>query len=390
MSTSADVVIVGGGGIGSSVAYFLSLYQPHLRIVVFERDPTYSRASTALAAGGIRQMFSTEENILMSQFGYRFLEDAAEVLAVQGDRPALGVKPVPYLRLLPAGARSRVEEQVELQRHCGARPEFVEQPDLTRRFPWLNPEGVAFAVIGGGGEGVFDPLLLLHALCRKAIDQGAEFRTGEVTGFERGADGLITAVTLAGGATVECGRVVNAAGPRAGAVAALAGFELPVIPAKGHTYAFAPRRHVRELPVVFDHVSGFNFMPRADFYQASWPTQGQTRSADDFEADEGVFEQHVAGALTHRAPAFGAVTLLRSWVGHIELNTFDGNAVLGPHPECANFIFANGFSGHGGQHIPAAGRAIAELIAWGEYRAIDLSRFSYRRILENRPLHEAL
>lgn len=388
MPRAADVVIVGGGGVGSAIAYFLSRLEPRLRIVVYERDPTYAQASTALAAGGIRQMFSTPENIWMSQFGFSFIEGAADELAVDGERPDLGLKRESYMRLAAAGAREEIETQVELQRSCGAHPTVLEQQELADRFPWLNTEDVSFAVLGGGGEGVFDPYGLLQALRRKAINQGVEFRAAEVVSVDRAADGAATAVRTADGARQACGLVVNAAGPRAAAVAALAGLELPVRPLKAHTFAFRAQTPVLGCPIVLDHVSGFNFKPEGALFLAAWPREAEPRDADDFEPDEALFEAEVWPALAHRVPAFEAVKLIRAWVGHIEWNTFDGNPVLGPHPECGNFFFAAGFSGHGAQHIPAAGRGMAELLAHGQYRSLDLSRFGYGRLVQNRPLRE--
>lgn len=383
----ADVVIIGGGGIGSAIAYFLSLYAPERRVLVLERDPSYAQASTALAAGGVRQMFSTPENVRMSQFGLAFIQGAADTLAVDGDRPDLGLKRESYMRLLPEAMRDEVMGQVEMQRSLGARPQVLERGELADRFPWLNVEDVGFAVLGGGGEGVFDPYGLLQALRRKAISQGVEYRVGEAVGLEV-EGGAVTAVRLADGGREPCGVVVNAAGPRAAAVAAMAGLDLPVRPLKAHTFAFRAQTPVERCPVTLDQVSGFNFKPEGSFFLAAWPRDSEPDNPDDFTPDESLFEREVWPALAHRSPSFEAVRLARAWIGHIEWNAFDANPVLGPHPELTNFIFANGFSGHGAQHLPAAGRGIAERILWGAYRTLDLSRFGYERIVENRPLRE--
>lgn len=386
--SAADVVILGGGGVGSSVAYFLSALAPELKIVVCERDTTYAHASTTLAAGGVRQMFSTPENVLMSQFGLAFVRSAADLLAVGDHVPELGLKDESYLRLLPESARAVAEEQVEMQRGLGARPQVLDTGGLKDRFPWMNVEDVGLGVLGGGGEGVFDPYALLQALRRKAISQGARYVTGEVVGLERDAGGAVVAVKLADGETIACGLVVNAAGPRAAAVAAMAGLELPVRAMKGHTFAFKARTPIKGLPVTLDQVQGLNVKPEGDLFLAGWPREAAPEHPDDFGVDHALFEAEVWAALAHRVPAFEAVKLTSAWVGHIEWCDFDGNPVLGPHPQVANFIFANGFSGHGVQHIPAAGRGIAELILFGDYRSIDLSRFGYRRLVENRPLRE--
>jgi glycine/D-amino acid oxidase-like deaminating enzyme len=389
MSETADVVIVGGGGIGSSIAYFLTLARPDLKVVVCEQDPTYARASTTLAAGGIRQMFSTPENVLMSQFGFAFVQQASEALAIGGDRPELGLKIESYMRLCAEDSRATVLAQVEMQRRLGAKPDVLERAELAARFPWLSIDGVGFAVLGGGGEGVFDPYAMLQALRRKAISQGAQFRNARVTGFQKAA-GRITAVELDGGEQIACATVVNASGPRARPVAAMAGLDLPVRPLKAHTFAFKSQTPIADCPVVLDHVGGFNFKPEGDLFLAAWPRETEADGPDDFDVDHELFEAAVWPALAERVPRFETIKLMRAWIGHIEWNAFDGNPVLGPHPACANFIFANGFSGHGVQHVPAAGRAIAELLAHGEYRTLDLSRLGYQRLLDNAPLQEAV
>lgn len=387
---AADVVIVGGGGIGSSIAYFLTHFDPRLRVVVCERDATYAHASTTLAAGGIRQMFSTPENVRMSQFGLAFVRSAAETLAVGDHIPALGLKDEPYLRVLPEAAQETARAQVDMQRVLGANPSILDAGALKDAFPWMNVDDVGFGVLGGGGEGVFDPYAMLQALRRKAICQGAVYVAGAVVGLDRQGQGPIRGVTLDDGATIACGRVVNAAGPRAAAVAAMAGLALPVRALKGHTFAFRSQTPIAGFPVMLDQVQGLNIKAERDLFLASWPLETEPDHPDDFEVDHHLFEAQVWERLAHRVPAFEAVKLVRAWVGHIEWNTFDGNPVLGPHPELANFIFANGFSGHGVQHIPAAGRAIAELLAFGSYRTLDLSRLGYQRLIDERPLREMI
>lgn len=377
---ASDIVIVGGGGIGSAVAYFLMrLAGPTLRVLVYERDPTYAQASTTLAAGGIRQQFSTPENVLMSQFGYAFMAAAAKDLAIDGDAPEVGLKPLSYLRLAPDKDVDTIKAQVEMQQGLGATPRLLDRDGLARLYPWMNVEDVALGVLGGAGEGVFDPYGLLQALRRKAIALGAVFETGEVTAIERDGSGRVAAVRLADGRRTTCGRLVNAAGPRAGGVARLAGLDLPVMAVKASTFAFRLPQPL-DCPVVLDHVQALQFKPEGPIYIAARPRESDVADPD-FEVDHAMFEDLVWPALVHRSAAFESLKLMRAWAGHIEWNTFDGNPVLGAHPDCTNFIFANGFSGHGAQHLPAAGRAIAELITYGEFRTLDLSRFGYERLL---------
>lgn len=391
MSGNPDIVIVGGGGIGSAIAYFLTRESSAPSVRVYERDPSYARAATTLAAGGIRQMFSTPENVRMSQYGFEFLTSSRNALAVDGAAPDFGLQPCPYLRLLAEESRDPARAQLELQRRLGAQSHWLEHTELAAMFPWLRTDDVACAILGGAGEGVFDPHSLLQALRRKAVAQGAGFMKAQVVGFERDhRPGAITGVLLNDGTRCSCGRVVDAAGPAAGAVAAMAGLELPVAPIKALTFAFRAQTPITDCPIVLDHVSGLNFKPEGQTFLVGWTGGSDPVDLDDFEIDPSLFETVIWPALAHRVPTFEAVRLVRGWAGHFDLNRFDRNPILGPHPECPNFLFAAGFSGHGAQHIPAAGRAVAELLLWGEYRTLDLRRFGYERLQRGTPLVEQL
>jgi sarcosine oxidase len=385
-----DVVVVGGAGMGSAVAYFLTaMGGGRLSVAVVEPDPTYARAATALAAGGIRQQFSTPENILMSQFGYRFFEEIGEALAVDGERLDVGLTPRPYLRLADAAGAAALEAHCALQRGLGAGSRLVGPDELARLYPWMAIDGVAAAILGGAGEGMFDPYGLLQALRRKAAAGGARYIAAAAVAMDI-ADGRVEAVRLSDGGRLACALVVNAAGPRAMAVAAMAGLELPVIAVKGHTFVFRAERPVADCPIVLDQAQGLQLKPEGALYVAGSPRAEQHAEAapDDFDVRYELFETAVWPLLATRVPQFEAVRLTRAWVGHLEINTLDGNPVIGPHPDLPNFLFLNGFSGHGAQHAPAAGRALAELILEGGFRSLDLSRFGYERIIRGERVPE--
>ena len=387
---SCDLAIVGGGGMGSAAAYFLSaLAGTGLRIVVVEPDPTYARASTTLAAGGIRQQFSTPENILMSQFGYRFLEAIGDELATNGDRPDVGLKPTPYLRLGASAARDALSQHCELQRSLGAGSTWLEPSDLAVRFPWMKTDDVAAAILGGAGEGMFDPYSMLQAFRRKAVSQGVSYHRATVAGMEMDADGrTVVALRLDDGDSLRCGAVVNAAGPRAAGVAAMAGLGLPVAAIKAHSFAFRAERPVPDCPIILDQVQGVQLKPEGGLYVCAAPGGAAAAPPDDFDPEPDLFETVVWPRLAVRVPQFEQLRLVRGWVGHVEYNRLDGNPVLGLHPERPNLYFVAGFSGHGVQHVPAAGRAMAELILFGEYRSLDLSRFGWERVIRGEPLAE--
>ena len=183
--------------------------------------------------------------------------------------------------------------------------------------------------------------------------------------------------------------MINAAGPQAGALAALAGAALPVGPRKRMTYVFDCRAALPPLPLTID-ATGVACRPEGGQYLATIsPPEDQDRDCDDFELEYDTFETVIWPTLAHRVPAFEAIKLTRAWACHYDYNAFDQNAVLGPHPEIAGLLFCNGFSGHGIQQAPAAGRATAEWIVHGGFQSLDLSALLYARIAEGRPVKES-
>ena len=200
----------------------------------------------------------------------------------------------------------------------------------------------------------------------------------------------IQAIKLASGETIGCGQVINASGPRADRTAKMAGIELPVEPRKRYSWIFSCETPLdRDLPLTIDP-SGVHVRENGSgTYQCGAHTEFDPAVAyDDFEMDQTFFESHVWPILAHRIPQFEAIRVTSQWAGHYAYNILDQNAILGPHPEVTNFIFLNGFSGHGLQQSPAMGRATAEFITYGAYRTLDLSQFHFDRFASNKLLIE--
>ena len=201
--------------------------------------------------------------------------------------------------------------------------------------------------------------------------------------------GQLTAVRLASGNVVTPGVVINAAGPRAAEVAAMAGFMLPVEPRRRFSFMFSAKTPLgQKLPLTIDP-SGVHFLRYGACYLAGCaPDLDIGVEPDNFEMDLTVWRDKVWPALAQRVPAFEAVRVEREWVGHYAYNILDANAVIGPHPEMPNFYFMNGFSGHGLQQSPAMGRGIAEHIISGAYQTLDLGAFGFQRVLAQKPFLE--
>ena len=383
--SSYDVVIVGGAAVGSSVAYFLTHDLGFTgSIAVVERDPAYARAATTLSAASIRQQFSTPANIRMSAFGVAFFRELKQRFGADAD---IAFRERGYLLLASETGEETLAANHEVQKAEGADIVLMDRAALADHFRWLKTSDLTLGAFGRTGEGWFDAHSLLALLRGAARRKGANYLHGEVTGIAR-EGARMTGVTLADGRRIGCGTLVNAAGPQAGEVAALAQVGLPVEPRKRCVFVVACRTALPGMPLMVDP-TGVWVRPEGEVYicGVSPPEENDTR-ATDFEVDYSLFEEVVWPMLAHRVPAMEALKLQRAWAGHYDYNTLDQNAVIGAHPEIANFIFANGFSGHGLQQSPAAGRAVAELIVHGKFRSLDLSLFGYQRVAEGRPVKE--
>lgn len=388
MTDRADVVIVGGGVMGSAIAWSL-VTDPGFggSVVVVERDPSYRRASSALSASSIRQQFTTPENIRMSQFGLEVLRHIGEWLRVDDEIPDVGFIERGYLYLVPEAHLAAFRAAHEIQRAEGADVALLDPDELAVRYPWMAFDGVALGSYGNAGEGWFDGYGLLRAYRRAAAARGATYRAAEVVGLRRDGDRL-TAVELADGATIETGVVVDAAGPWAAEVAAMAGVALPVVALRRTVFAFESPIAPADPPLVID-ASGAWFRPEGGgFIGAIPPGPDDDRPDLPLEVDRALWDGALWPVLATRVPAWDELRLTGGWAGYYETNTFDHNAILGPHPEVTNLLFANGFSGHGIQGAPAVGRAIAELITDGRYRTLDLSVFAFDRIAAGRRVEE--
>jgi FAD-dependent oxidoreductase domain-containing protein 1 len=383
-----DVAIVGGGAIGSSIAYALTAEAGfHGTVLVVERDPSYRRASSALSASGIRQQFSAPINIRMSQFGIEFFRRAGELLACGDDRPPISFSDGGYLVLAPKQGLDALRRNHALQTHLGARIALLSPQELQTRFPWLAVEDLGGGCLGLEGEGWLDGYLLLQALRARARAGGVEYRHDEVVGMSRSGD-RVHELRFRSGASVVAGTVINAAGPHARLVAAMAGVPLPVEARKRNVFVVSCPEALPGCPLVCDG-SGVWFRPEGGQYICG--RSPDTASDDEdfgLEPDHVYFEQSVWPALAARVPSFAALRVTGAWAGHYEYNTYDQNGIVGFHPEVRNFVLANGFSGHGLQQSPAVGRAVAELISYGEYRTLDLSELAFERIAAGRPVRE--
>jgi FAD-dependent oxidoreductase domain-containing protein 1 len=381
----ADVAIVGGGIMGSALAYWLTRLDPNISVVVIERDPTYSMASSALSAASIRQQFTTPINIRISQASIGFMRQADELLEVAGSQVDIGLKERGYLYLARTSGLASLRRAHTIQRELGADVALLNTTELAARFPWLATADLIAGSLGLNGEGWFDGYALLAAFSARARSQGASYIRGEVAAM--GAKGSrIESLRLADGTQVSSRFVVNAAGPWARSIAKLAGFDLPVAARKRTVYVISCRTKLEPFPLLIDP-SGFWIRPEGWGFIAGLSPQVDPDDAP-LEPDYAAFDSELWPALAQRIPAFEAARLERAWAGYYEMNLFDHNGIVGFHPRIENLLMLNGFSGHGIQQAPVVGRGVAELICHGRFVTLDLSDLAYDRIARNRPLPE--
>ena len=397
MKETYDVVIIGGAVIGSAVAYYLTA-NPDFSgsVLVIERDPTYLTASTSLSSSSIRTQFSNPINVKISQYGSEVIRNFGEMMQVGDDKPNLNFHSGGYLFLANTSEQAEIlKENHAAQVSCGADVVLWGRDQLAEAFPHLRVDDIELASYGRSGEGWFDNTGLMMGFKNKARAQGAEYVTDGVTSIGR-SGATVTSVTLASGAVIKAGTVVNCSGPRAAQTARMAGLDIPVEPRKRTLFVFdcakSPEGSATvnqgRLPLMIDPSGAFCRPEGKYFLGGCAPEQDPAVDWDDFDPRYDEFEEVIWPALAERSESFEAIKVINQWAGHYAFNTLDHNMVVGRHPEVQNFIFANGFSGHGLQQGPATGRGVAELIIYNGFRSLDLAPLGYERIVKNRPFLE--
>jgi len=388
-----DVIIIGGAIMGSSTAWFLT-DNPDFngRVLVVEKDPSYQMCSTAHTNSCIRQQFSNALNVQISQFGAHFFQNLRQHMGNDPRVPELAIQNYGYLYLADNdGFADVLRANQSVQLAAGAETRLLTADQIRAAYPFYAVDDIVLGSINTKDEGYFDGGTMFEWFRRSARARGIEYVDNEVVAISRNAAGTrVESVTLASGEVVACGAVVNASGPRAARTAQMAGIALPLEPRKRYTWIFSAAQPLdRELPLTIDPTGVHMRQDGPKTYLAG--SKGDPDPAaefDDFGMDHELWENHVWPIIAARIPQFESIKIVAEWTGHYAYNTLDQNAVLGPHTDVENFLFLNGFSGHGLQQSPAMGRGMSEWITYGEFRTLDLSPFRYERIAHNQPLIE--
>jgi len=420
ISNHVDIAIIGGGVMGSAIAYYLKerVGKRNLRILVLEKDPSYTRSSTVLSVGGLRQQFSLKENIQMSLYSADFLRNVPEKLGCEdGPAPDVQFNPQGYLFMATAQGADQLKENYILQTELGAKIELLSQNKLKEKFPWIKCDDIELATHGIENEGWFDPWSLLTAFKQKSISLGVEYAKADVIGFDfketlnviagmdndekhTGIESIIVKLPDGDIQTVRFGVCVLAAGYESGNIAEMArigrgpgilSVPLPVEPRKRYVYCIhAPNGPGLDCPLVVDPSGAY--MRRegyANNYLAGQsPPLADEPNTETLDVDYTYFDNTVWPNLANRIPSLENAKVKSAWAGYYDYNSFDQNAIIGPHPYYPNLYIATGFSGHGIQQAPAVGRAIMEMVLDGEFVTIDLTKFHFERFLVGKEVRE--
>lgn len=370
----ADVVIVGGGVVGSSIALHLRELRPTMRVVVVERDPEYARASSRLATGGIRQQYCSRLNVAMAQHSIGFYRTLDARLASAGSAVRAWFRQRGYLFLADAARADALERRAVVQRDCGARAVTWSRAKVRAHVPGLACDDIVLGVFGED-DGYLDPRAVLAGMRELACAAGAEFVAADVHQVERRAGAACGVATSAGhvGAPV----VVNAAGAFARSVGRGAGVELPIDPVRQHLFRVelaAPL--ATRIPMIFDpDGTHWRLDDPPDGSRGDRLVLGRSRAhepaGENFECDRSRLDGEMLPAFRRRHPHVVVGECVEAWAGLYEM-TPDHNGLVGEHPGCPGFIVAAGFSGHGLMLAPATGRAVAELVVHGACGSFDI------------------
>ena len=379
---TAEVVIIGGGIVGSSIAYHLTLAGCR-DVLVIERESHQGKGSTGKSMGGVRAQFSTPVSIQMSLYSIPFYASFDQRLGYPCEyRPqgylfcATAEKHMSYLR-------ANYQKQVAM----GLKDvRLVSGDEIREQFPLLRADDI----IGGSfcsTDGFVDPYSAMTGFTTAACAHGTElWKHIEVTGIECDSRGVCVVQTTR--ASVASRNVVNAAGPWAASVAKMVDIDLPVEPLRRMLVPTEPfDQFPHTAPMIIDMSTGFHFRPESLGFLMAWNDPGETPGfKTDFDPD---FIEKILMHAASRVPCFEnvAVNPKRAWAGLYEM-TPDHHPILGPAPEVPGFFLANGFSGHGVMHAPATGKILSDLILAGACDLIDTSLLSLQRFAEDRLIEE--
>jgi len=371
---------------GCASAYYLKKTDNRLKVAIIEMDPTYTRASTPLSDGNIRVQFNIKENILMSLYGLEVLDSFAEDMAVGNQKQDIAFRRQGNLFLVDADGRVVAERGLKLQNELGCQVDWLTPERIEGKYPFLNLEKCVGGTLGYR-DGTMDPYAVLIGYKNKAVSLGVEYIKAEVTELLRNKQ-RISGVRLHSGDVLRSNIVVNTAGAWASRIAQTLGIDLPIEPTKRQVFVLETNtQNDSTLPAIIFPSGLYLIHERGGCFMCGKSLTDDPTGYDDFSWDRQRFTEILWPELVEFVAAFDRLKIVRGWAGLYEVNTLDGNAILGEWLDLNGFFLANGFSGHGFQQCHAVGRYLTELIL-GLPPSLDLSIFSPKRIIEDKPVFE--
>jgi glycine/D-amino acid oxidase-like deaminating enzyme len=379
MQNKHDLIIVGGGLMASSLAYNLLKDGFTGDIVLFEKDQQYGYSSTPRSEGGVRQTFSTEVNIKMSQYSYHIYKKFEEEMALDGGTVHIDFKEDGYFYLFNEETLPKFQEIMALQQRLGVNADALTPTEAREIIPELKIDDLAGAVFDANA-GNIDPYSVLQSYVKNVKKLGATYLYDEVETILTDIN-KVTGVKLKSGEEHYAPIVVNAAGPWAGALSDTIGIDIPIKPLKKQIFTVDTAVPFQKtLPFTFDP-TGAHFRSEGSKVIAGWGNGSDY--GYDFKLKRSFFEDDIWPILAERAPNFEQLKLESGWTGLYDFNTIDQNAIISGHSQMDGYYIIAGFSGHGFQQAPAAGKGLSELIRLGKFETIDMSPLSIERFVKN-------
>lgn len=380
---TADVVVVGAGVIGTSVAYHLAKRNSGLKVLVLEKEKAPCTGSTPLSAGGIRQQFTTEVNIRLSRYSVDFYERMSEELGCVFDFEQHG-----YLFFTAQDSTAeRVRQNVALQTSLGVPVETLTREQIAERWPFLKTDDLLIGTFcpTDGYADPYEATMGFYQAVKRNPDVSYRLAT-PVTGIEVDG-GKVKSVTLGSGSTIQCQWVIDCAGPWLREVAQLAGIDIPAHPVRRCLWNTEPFEPIGTIPLTIDMDTGFYTRSESGGLMLGLANPDEPTGFNDVLDDDWLPEVIERGIM--RIPILEEAEINRGWAGHY-CTTPDHLPVLGPVPGVEGFLSAGGFSGHGFMHAPATGLLMSEWVLDGAPQTIDVSSLSIERFTSGEALvHEA-